>query len=67
MIENGFTYAMDKYSEKMRKIEERKAKKSQKFYAICKKYNTDLPSMTKDMLTKTEYKYMVEYIEKVLF
>lgn len=41
MIENGFTYAMDKYSEKMRKIEERKAKKSQKFYAICKKYNKE--------------------------
>lgn len=66
MIENGFVYAIDKSIEKRRKQEQKKAIKSNKFYAICEKYNKSLPELTKDELTKTEYKFVVEYIEKVL-
>jgi hypothetical protein len=66
MIENGFVYAMEKYSEKQAKIKVRKDKKSDKFYTICRKYNKSLDELTKDELTKTEYNFIVEYITKEL-
>lgn len=66
MIENGFVYAIDKSIEKRRKQEERKSKKTAKMYAILDKYNTCLPDLRKEQLNKTEYKFVIEYLEKVL-
>lgn len=66
MIENSFVYAFQKYGEKQDKIKAREQKKTSKFYDICRKYDKALDELTKEELTKTEYKFILEYIEKVL-
>ena len=66
MIENGFVFAMEKYGEKQAKKKARQDKKSDKFYAICRKYNKALDELTKEELTKTEYNFIIKYVEKVL-
>ena len=62
---------MNKYYEKMLKADARQKakdeKKSKRFYQICKKYNKSLPELTKDELTKSEYKYILGYLEYCKF
>jgi acyl-[acyl carrier protein]--UDP-N-acetylglucosamine O-acyltransferase len=65
MIENGFVYAINKYSLQRAKIEARKDKKTRKIYDILRKYDTCLPDLAKEKLTKAEYKIVVDYITKV--
>jgi hypothetical protein len=62
MVENGFVFAVNKSLEKQRKEQIKKDKKTDKFYAIMQKYNTDLETITKDILLKSEYKFLIEYI-----
>ena len=70
MIENSFVYAMDKAIAKKHKIEAREAKRIEpmkiRFYKILKKYNCALPELTKNQLTKTEYNFIVKYLDSVL-
>jgi hypothetical protein len=65
MIENGFVYAVNKSLEKNARKEEKQQTKTDKFYAICHKYNKTVNELNKEELTKAEYKIIVEYIEKV--
>lgn len=39
MIENGFVYAVDKFSEKLKKIELKKDENTEKLRSLFKKYN----------------------------
>ena len=66
MIENSFVYAMDKAIEKRRKQEEKRKVKSEKMYNILDKYNTCLPDLKKEQLTKTEYKFVIEFVTTIL-
>lgn len=66
MIENGFVYAIDKSIEKRKKLDIKRQIKSDKFHEICRKYNKSLDELDKNELTKTEYKFILEYVEKIL-
>lgn len=66
MIENGFVYAFEKSAERRAKEQVRIDKKTSKFYGICRKYDKAIDTLNKNEMTKTEYKFIVEYIEKVL-
>lgn len=70
MIENSFVYAMDKVITKKHKEEAKKAKRIEpmktRFYNILEKYNCALPELSKNKLTKTEYNFIVKYLDIVL-
>ena len=66
MVENGFVYAVNKFADKLQKQEDKRQIKTNKLYNILHKYNKTLDTITKDELTKTEHKFITEYIENEL-
>jgi len=66
MIDNGFVFAANKQSEKLRKQALKDAKKREKTLDILKKYDTTLDAVRAGQLTKSEYDYLVSYIREVL-
>lgn len=67
MIENSLNYAIDKILTKKHKQESKENKikevASDKFYDIMRIHDTDLPSVTKEQLTKTEYNAIIKYLD----
>lgn len=66
MVENGFVYAIDKSIEKREKRQIREQKRSDKFYAICRKYDKALDELKRDDLLKGEFNFIANYIIKDL-
>lgn len=61
--------ALYRIVEKIEKAEARKRKPEEKMrdklYEICRKYNKALDELTKDEITKTEHKFLIEFITKI--
>ena len=66
MIDNGFVFADNKQSEKLRKQQEKNSKRLEKLREILRKYNMALDTIRAGQLTKTEYDCLVGCIRDVL-
>ncbi len=62
MVDNGFNYAMDKWSEQQRKLMAKRAQRIMKLREILQKYDKSLDVIRKEEMSKRDHDYVIDVV-----